>query len=84
MTEAHTFKLTTAENELGVVIACSEYGKSISRIMRYLSFVSSANHERFLGYPMKPISWTEMQCIKTNVIEYRKVAKIVRDKEEKD
>jgi len=26
MTEAHTFKLTTAENELGVVIACSEYG----------------------------------------------------------
>lgn len=27
MTEAHTFKLTTAENELGVVIACSEYGK---------------------------------------------------------
>jgi len=27
MTEAHTFKLTTAENELGVVIACSEYGR---------------------------------------------------------
>lgn len=27
MTEAHTFKLSTAENELGVVIACSEYGK---------------------------------------------------------
>lgn len=27
MTEAHTFKLTTAENELGVVIACSEQGK---------------------------------------------------------
>lgn len=28
MTEAHTFKLTTAENELGVVIACSEFGKN--------------------------------------------------------
>lgn len=27
MTEAHTFKLTTAENELGVVIACSEQGE---------------------------------------------------------
>jgi len=27
MTEAHTFKLSTAENELGVVVACSEYGK---------------------------------------------------------
>ncbi|XP_025405176.1 exosome complex component CSL4 [Sipha flava] len=57
MTEAHTFKLTTAENELGVVIACSEY-----------------------GFPMIPISWTEMQCTKTNVIETRKVAKIVQEK----
>ncbi|VVC28557.1 Hypothetical protein CINCED_3A023257 [Cinara cedri] len=59
MTEAHTFKLTTAENELGVVIACSEY-----------------------GYSMVPISWTEMQCTKTNTIEYRKVAKIVKDEQE--
>lgn len=33
----------------------------------------------FSGHPMTPISWTEMQCTKTNVVEYRKVAKIVRD-----
>lgn len=33
---------------------------------------------------MTPISWTEMQCSKTNVVEYRKVAKIVQEnKEEK-
>lgn len=31
---------------------------------------------------MIPISWTEMQCTKTSVIEYRKVAKIVRDNAE--
>ncbi|KAL4090039.1 hypothetical protein QTP88_024945 [Uroleucon formosanum] len=61
MTEAHTFKLTTAENELGVVIACSEY-----------------------GHPMIPISWTEMRCTKTSVVEYRKVAKIVQDNTEKN
>jgi exosome complex RNA-binding protein Csl4 len=29
---------------------------------------------------MIPISWTEMQCTKTNVIETRKVAKIVQEK----
>lgn len=28
---------------------------------------------------MTPISWTEMQCTKTNIVEYRKVAKIVRE-----
>jgi len=28
---------------------------------------------------MTPISWTEMKCTKTNVVEYRKVAKIVQD-----
>ncbi|XP_050438593.1 exosome complex component CSL4 [Adelges cooleyi] len=32
MTEAHTFKLTTAENELGVVIACSESGHPMTPI----------------------------------------------------
>jgi len=31
---------------------------------------------------MTPISWTEMMCKKTNVIEYRKVAKIGQDKKE--
>lgn len=34
MTEAHTYQLSTAENELGVVIAHSEEGKDI----QYISF----------------------------------------------
>ncbi|KAK4876234.1 hypothetical protein RN001_012656 [Aquatica leii] len=54
ITEAHTYNLSTAENELGVVIAHSEH-----------------------GYPMVPISWTQMQCTKTYVKESRKVAKVV-------
>lgn len=48
--------LSTAENELGVVIAHSEE-----------------------GHRMVPISWTEMQCVKTYVKEPRKVAKVVPD-----
>ncbi|KAF5308495.1 hypothetical protein FQR65_LT06160 [Abscondita terminalis] len=54
ITEAHTYNLSTAENELGVVIAHSEH-----------------------GYPMVPISWTQMQCTKTYLKESRKVAKVV-------
>jgi len=33
---------------------------------------------------MIPISWTEMRCTKTNVVEYRKVAKIVQDNTEEN
>ncbi|KAB0795368.1 hypothetical protein PPYR_12207 [Photinus pyralis] len=54
ITEAHTYNLSTAENELGVVIAHSEH-----------------------GYPMVPISWTQMQCTKMYTKELRKVAKVV-------
>lgn len=54
MTEAHNYQLSTAENELGVVIAHSEEGVS-----------------------MIPVSWTEMQCPKTLVKEFRKVAKVI-------
>lgn len=54
ITEAHSYQLTTAENELGVVIAHSDH-----------------------GYPMVPVSWTEMQCPKTLVREPRKVAKVI-------
>ncbi|KAJ8680443.1 hypothetical protein QAD02_016230 [Eretmocerus hayati] len=54
MTEAHTYQLSTAENELGVVIAHSEGGVA-----------------------MVPISWTEMQCPKTLVKGFRKVAKVI-------
>lgn len=54
ITEAHNYQLSTAENELGVVIAHSEHGHS-----------------------MVPVSWTEMQCVKTFIKEARKVAKVV-------
>ncbi|XP_018335674.1 exosome complex component CSL4 [Agrilus planipennis] len=54
ITEAHSYQLSTAENELGVVMAHSEN-----------------------GHPMVPISWTEMQCVKTFVKAPRKVAKVV-------
>ncbi|CAG9770376.1 unnamed protein product [Ceutorhynchus assimilis] len=54
ITEAHSYQLATAENELGVVIAHSEH-----------------------GYPMVPVSWTEMQCPKSLVKEPRKVAKVI-------
>lgn len=37
MTEAHTYQLSTAENELGVVIAHSEAGESLINIF-LLSF----------------------------------------------
>ncbi len=31
------------------------------------------------GQSMVPVSWTEMQCPKTYVKEYRKVAKVIPD-----
>ncbi|XP_057341055.1 exosome complex component CSL4-like [Microplitis mediator] len=58
MTEAHVYSLSTAENELGVVLAQSEEGVSLI-----------------------PISWTEMQCPKTLAKEFRKVAKVVPEKD---
>ncbi len=51
--DAHSYILSTAENELGVVIAHSEE-----------------------GVPMVPVGWQEMQCPKTYVKEFRKVAKV--------
>ncbi|XP_016890652.1 exosome complex component CSL4 isoform X1 [Cynoglossus semilaevis] len=47
------YLLTTAENELGVVVAHSEAGAQ-----------------------MIPISWCEMQCPRTHVKEFRKVARV--------
>uniref|UniRef100_A0A3P8T064 Exosome component 1 n=1 Tax=Amphiprion percula TaxID=161767 RepID=A0A3P8T064_AMPPE len=47
------YLLTTAENELGVVVAHSEAGAQ-----------------------MVPISWCEMQCPRTHVKEFRKVARV--------
>ncbi|XP_070540801.1 exosome complex component CSL4-like isoform X2 [Ptychodera flava] len=51
--DAQSYLLTTAENELGVVLAQSEAGVN-----------------------MIPISWCEMQCPKTHIKEFRKVAKV--------
>ena len=62
--EIHTYSLTTAENELGVVIATA----------RGLSTLSSRN-----TVDMVPISWSEMQCPATLTKEPRKVAKIMSE-----
>lgn len=63
--EIHMYSLTTAENELGVVIASA----------RGLSTSSAA----FVPVPMVPISWSEMQCPATLTKEPRKVAKIMSE-----
>ena len=51
--DSHSYFLTTAENELGVIYAVSES-----------------------AHPLIPISWCEMQCVKTGIKEFRKVAKV--------
>ncbi|CAO1391062.1 unnamed protein product [Diamesa serratosioi] len=63
--ELHTYSLTTAENELGVVIATA----------RGLATSSSS----YIPIPMVPISWSEMQCPNTLLKEPRKVAKIMSE-----
>lgn len=63
--EIHTYSLTTAENELGVVIA-SARGLSTSSAI-------------FVPVPMVPVSWSEMQCPQTLTKEPRKVAKIMSE-----
>lgn len=75
MTEAHTYQLSTAENELGVVIAHSEEGK-IFDIYPFLIFFFN-NNLFYTGVAMVPISWTQMQCPKSLCKEFRKVAKVV-------
>lgn len=62
--EIHTYSLTTAENELGVVIATA----------RGLATSSTRN-----TVDMVPISWSEMQCPATLTKEPRKVAKIASE-----
>jgi exosome complex RNA-binding protein Csl4 len=63
--ELHTYSLTTAENELGVVIATA----------RGLATTCST----YVPIPMVPVSWVEMQCPNTLVKEPRKVAKILSE-----
>ena len=62
--EIHTYSLSTAENELGVVV-CSARSLSTSAT--------------FVPVPMVPISWSELQCPVTLVKEPRKVAKIMSE-----
>lgn len=62
--ELNTYSLSTAENELGVVLAVAR------------GLASTSNH---IPVPMVPISWSEMQCPNTNVKEPRKVAKIMSE-----
>lgn len=63
--ELHTYSLTTAEDELGVVFAT----------VRGLATTCS----NFVPIPMVPISWIEMQCPNTMIKEPRKVAKILSE-----
>jgi exosome complex component CSL4 len=63
--ELHTYSLSTAENELGVVIArprCSIVSSNSTAVN-----------------PMVPISWKLMKCPITGVEEPRKVAKIMSE-----
>lgn len=62
--ELNTYSLSTAENELGVVIAVAR------------GLASSSN---YIPVPMVPISWSEMQCPNTSIKEPRKVAKIMSE-----
>ena len=62
--EIYTYSLSTAENELGVVV-CSARSLSTSAT--------------FVPVPMVPISWSELQCPVTLVKEPRKVAKIMSE-----
>lgn len=63
--EIHTYSLTTAENELGVVIASAR------------GLATSSN--TFIPTPMVPLSWSEMMCPSTLIKEPRKVAKIMAE-----
>jgi exosome complex component CSL4 len=70
--DIHTYQLSTAENELGVVISHSDSGTP-----RWLDFMRNSNHLMSSGVPMVPISWTEMQCPVTYTKKLRKVAKVI-------
>lgn len=74
MTEIYTYQLSTAENELGVVIAHSDEGKD-SVSFNFCHLTLTACH--LIGVAMVPISWTQMQCPKSLCKEFRKVAKVV-------
>jgi exosome complex component CSL4 len=63
--ELHTYSMSTAENELGVVVATPR-----------AIVLSSGN---YISEPMVPLSWNVMKCPLTGVEEPRKVAKIMSE-----
>jgi len=71
--DIHTYQLSTAENELGVVISHSDSGA----IIIFFHFLKFKAEFFYLGVPMVPISWTEMQCPVTYTKKLRKVAKVI-------
>lgn len=75
------YLLTTAENELGVVVAHSEAGEGLRK--RFLLHTDQTPTLLMLcsshlpaGAQMVPISWCEMQCPRTHSKEFRKVARV--------
>jgi exosome complex RNA-binding protein Csl4 len=62
--ELHTYSLSTAENELGCVVATARLATSINNCS---------------PTPMVPVSWNWFQCPVTLTKEPRKVAKIMSE-----
>jgi exosome complex component CSL4 len=66
--DARSYYVTTARNDLGVIFATSEAGEC------FLS-PPGLSHFSTPGATMEPVSWQEMRCPKTGMIEKRKCAK---------
>ncbi|ELU36512.1 exoribonuclease [Rhizoctonia solani AG-1 IA] len=69
--DSRSYYVSTTRNDLGVIFATSEAGKD------HLLFAKPTilNRLSFSGATMDPISWLEMRCPKTGLIEKRKCAK---------
>jgi exosome complex component CSL4 len=67
--DARSYYVTTARNDLGVIFATSEAGE----IASYDTLVQLLTTRP--GATMEPVSWQEMRCPRTGVIERRKCAK---------
>lgn len=62
--------MTTARNDLGVIFATSEAGKSKEHILCCCQCLTEV-----VDATLEPVSWQEMRCPKTGKIEKRKCAK---------
>jgi len=72
--DLRNYYLSTAKNELGVVLAFSAATSTSLFTSSSRNFDSPSDTSVSLA--MVPISWNQMQCPATKVKEYRKVAKI--------